>query len=60
MKRISRTRDPGFAIIELNHSGIPEEELRQAMAMEDEKRTQDDWKQDPGLDGLDLSDKDRQ
>ena len=27
MKRTSRTRDPGFAIIELNHSGIPEEEL---------------------------------
>ena len=37
-----------------------EEELRQAMAMEDEKRSQDDWKQDPGLDGLDLSDEDRQ
>ena len=37
-----------------------EEELRQAMAMEDEKRSQDDWKQDPGLDGLDLSDDDRQ
>lgn len=31
-----------------------EEELRQAMAMEEERRKQEEWKQDPGLEGLDL------
>ena len=33
-----------------------EQELRRAMAMEEEARTQEDWKNDPGLQDLDLSD----
>ena len=32
-----------------------EEELRQAMAMEEERRSEEDWRKDPGLDDLDLS-----
>jgi hypothetical protein len=33
-----------------------EQELRRAMAMEEEARTKEDWKNDPGLQDLDLSD----
>ena len=33
-----------------------EEELRRAMAMEEEERTRDDWKDDPGLKDLNLPD----
>ena len=41
--------------IEAKSTAEIEEELRQAMAMEQERRNHDDWKQDPGLKDLDLS-----
>ena len=41
--------------IEAKSTAEIEEELRQAMAMEQERKTHNDWKQDPGLKDLDLS-----
>ena len=41
--------------IEAKSTAEIEEELRRAMAMEDEQKNQDDWKSDPGLEGLDLT-----
>ncbi len=41
--------------IEAKSTAEIEEELRQAMAMEEERRSEEDWRKDPGLDDLDLS-----
>ena len=41
--------------IEAKSTAEIEEELRRAMAMEEERRNEEDWKQDPGLEDLDLS-----
>ena len=41
--------------IEAKSTAEIEEELRRAMAREEEKQSSDNWKSDPGLEDLDLS-----
>ena len=56
-KKLRAAREEALRLeeeIEAKSTAEIEEELRQAMANEEEKRNQEDWKQDPGLKDLDL------